>query len=145
MRQFFFFVFSPFQVNNAGWGDGKRLMETTVEGLEAMLNIHVKAVFTITQRALPSIMENKGENSTKVTVYAKSIILKPRRVSLHIFLFLLLSGSVINVSSTMSLMPVRIQFLWRICILANKSFFLLLFIYFKHLYKDTSVCYFNAQ
>ena len=47
-------------MNNAGWFVNKGLMDTSVEEMDSMLNIFVRAVFAITQRALPSIIENKG-------------------------------------------------------------------------------------
>ena len=54
-----FFYFTV-QVSNAGWFVNKGLMDTSVEEMDSMLNIFVRAVFTITQRALQSIIENKG-------------------------------------------------------------------------------------
>ena len=47
-------------MNNAGWFVNKGLMDTSVEEMDSMLNIFVRAVFTMTQRSLPSIIENKG-------------------------------------------------------------------------------------
>ena len=47
-------------MNNAGWFVNKGLIDTSVEEMDSMLNIFVRAVFTITQRALPSIIENKA-------------------------------------------------------------------------------------
>ena len=35
-------------------------MESTTEDLDLMLNLFIRAVFTITQRALPTLIENKG-------------------------------------------------------------------------------------
>ena len=47
-------------MNNAGWFVNKGLMDTSVEEMDSMLNIFVRAVFTMTQRSLPYIIENKG-------------------------------------------------------------------------------------
>ena len=47
-------------MNNAGWFVNKGLMDTSVEEMDSMLNIFVRTVFAITQRALPCIIKNKG-------------------------------------------------------------------------------------
>ena len=57
------------QVNNAGTSVKRSLMESTIEDLDLMLNLFVRAVFTITQRALPSLLENKGTYNRFMLIY----------------------------------------------------------------------------
>ena len=56
-------IFQTFilQVNNAGTAAKGPLMESKIEDLDLMLNLFVRAVFTITQRAVPTFIENKGK------------------------------------------------------------------------------------
>ena len=42
-------------------------METTTEELDAMLNMFVRATFTITHRAVPSIIKQKGNEHLQTT------------------------------------------------------------------------------
>ena len=50
------------QVNNAG----TVAKGNEIEDLDQMLNLFVRAVFTITQRALPSLIDHKGNNTILV-------------------------------------------------------------------------------
>ena len=48
------------QVNNAGWSVMMGILNSTLADLDAMLNVLIRANFTITQRALPTIIKHKG-------------------------------------------------------------------------------------
>ncbi len=47
-------------MNNAGFSVGKSFMDTTIDDLDGQLNIFVRAPFTTTKQAMPSLIENKG-------------------------------------------------------------------------------------
>jgi len=47
-------------VNNAGFGIFSKLEDTSLDALNTMMDIHVKAPYTLTKLALPEIIKNKG-------------------------------------------------------------------------------------
>ncbi|VDI30177.1 Hypothetical predicted protein, partial [Mytilus galloprovincialis] len=47
-------------VNNAGSGNYKKMMETTPEILESILDINVKAPFNLSQRCAPHLIKTQG-------------------------------------------------------------------------------------
>lgn len=54
------FIFGM-QVNNAGSGNYKKMMETTPEILESILDINVKAPFNLSQRCAPHLIKTQGK------------------------------------------------------------------------------------
>ena len=56
-----FFLMHSLQINNAGGGITGGLTSTTVEDLDAMYHTNVRSVVMVTKKALPKLIENKGE------------------------------------------------------------------------------------
>ena len=50
------------QVNNAGTGHMTPFEETTLDQLGDLYNIHVRAVFDLTQKAMPHLLKTKGQS-----------------------------------------------------------------------------------